>query len=594
MQKKSIIIISLIAVAFLVAGCTAIFEGPAYDAYFSEKTVKNIRFMDKDAGGLKKGEVEKLVDEEAEKEYNVIIDINGTDIELNAFKSGITFDKEATVDKIMNTGKKNLFEAMKARKGVFVEPVYTKDLKLLEDVVTSLLSQNNVTSQKYVVDIKESTADYTILTDSLSVDYENLGESLIKACNSYKSGEKITATFREFSWPDAEELRADFDIPVQNAEIKIENGVKKYNSHVVGRKIDFDALKKNIDEKNIKFSVSYVKIKPSVYTEDLGDELFPDLLGKFTTYYSEGNVGRSINVKLAASKINGYIMNVGDVFSFNQVVGRRDYANGFKDAAVYSANGVENGVGGGICQVSSTLYPAVLYADLKIVERRNHSYTVAYAAPGLDATVSYGSIDFRFSNNKKNPIKLSAIADNGAMTVRIYGTKENNNIVELDAKTLKVTPREEKRIFDETLPIGTSKVTNSGFDGVTAQVYKHIKSPEGAVISSYNLGVSNYIALNKIIKYNDGGESEAKTDDKTDKEDKISEDSAEKPPESENQPEHPESQENPQNTENEQTQNNENAIEEIASTDEKVISEEVSEENPDGQAKESEDSEEDF
>ena len=287
MQKKNIIIGALIGVAVLVVGCVAAFAAPAYDAYFSEKTVKNIRFADKDAGCLEKSEVEKLVEEESKKEHNVVVDINGTDIELDAFKSGISLDKEATVDKIMNTGKKNLFEAMNARKGTLVEPVYKKDLKLLEDVVTSLLSQNNIESQKYVVDIKKSTADYTILTDSLSVDYQKLGESLIDSVNNSKENNKISATFKEFSWPDAEELRKDFDIPVRNAEVKVENGVKKYQSHVVGRNIYFDTLKKNIDEKNVKFSVSYEKINPTVYTEDLGDELFPDLLGKFTTYYSE-------------------------------------------------------------------------------------------------------------------------------------------------------------------------------------------------------------------------------------------------------------------------------------------------------------------
>ena len=110
----------------------------------------------------------------------------------------------------------------------------------------------------------------------------------------------------------------------------------------------------------------------------------------------------------------------GDTFSYNETIGDTTIENGYKVASVYENGKTSTGVGGGICQVSSTLYSAVLYADLKVVERRNHSLTVGYVPKGQDATVSYGSIDFKFANNTDYPIKISSAANGGTVTAVSY------------------------------------------------------------------------------------------------------------------------------------------------------------------------------
>lgn len=503
MVKNKILII-IVAVLIVFLGAATVFAAPVYDAYFSQNSVKNITFMGNMAGSMEKEQIKNLVSEASQTEHNIIISVNDEKITVKALDTGIKVDIDKTVERIMNVGKNNLFETIELRKGKEITPVFATDKKILRDIVESQLSERGINFSSYVVDIKEKTADFTILTENNPINYDKLAEEIIKSYQENKKDFEIKAEFLDFVWPTAEELRDDFDIEMKNASKVSENGEVKYQSHVIGRKIDFEALQNALKEKKTKFIVPYTKENPKVYTEDLGDEGFPNLLGKYTTYYSEGQWGRSINVGLAASKINGYIMNSGDTFSFNGVVGKRSYANGFKDASVYSANGVENGVGGGICQVSSTLYAAALYSDLKIVSRRNHSYVVNYMPAGLDATVSYGTIDFLFKNNKKNPIKIKAAASGGVLTVRIYGTKENDNTVVLDARTISNTPRGEKRIFDKSLPLGTEKVDHSGYDGKKAQVYKYIKAPDGTTIKSENLGISTYIPLNKIIKYNNG------------------------------------------------------------------------------------------
>ncbi len=503
MDKKKILII-IAAVLIVIMGAATVLGAPVYDAYFSKKSVKNLSFYGKEAGSMEKSQIAKLVSEASKDQKTVTISVSDEKITVDGESAGIKMDVDKTVEKIMTAGKNNLSETMQLRQGGEITPVFSVDEKMLKAVVETQLMEKGINLSSYVVDVKEKTADFTILTENNPINYDDLTEKIVEKLEKNEKNAEIKAEFSDFVWPTAEELRADFDIEMQNASKITENGEVKYQSHVVGRKIDFEALEKEIKEGKLQFSIPYTKENPKVYTEDLGDEGFPDLLGKYTTYYSEGQWGRSVNVKLAASKINGYIMNCGDTFSFNSIVGRRSYANGFKDATVYSANGVENGVGGGICQVSSTLYAAALYADLKIVSRLNHSYTVAYMPAGLDATVSYGTIDFLFRNNKKNPVKIKASASGGVLTVRIYGTKENDNTVVLDARTISYTPRGEKRVFDSSLPLGSEKVDHSGYDGAKAQVFKYIKAPDGTTISSVNLGISTYIPLNKIIKYNDG------------------------------------------------------------------------------------------
>lgn len=500
-KHKALAIVTVAAVA-VVLGMTAVFAMPFADLC-SKNTVKNLYFMDENVGQKSKEEIEDIVKEKAKNSESVTINVNGTLLEADVTKAGVSIDVENTVDEIMKAGKDSVFETIKIRnkKVKSMRPKFITDEKLLENTVTEQLSQKGLTFESYVVDVKNNVADFKIKTDVKPIDYKTLISDI---CENWNTKNEITAKFTDFVWPSAEELQKDFDIEAKDASVVNENGKRKVSGHVVGRKIDFDTLKEKIASKESDFSVAYTTVNPKVYTDDLGEDMFPNLLGKYQTVFSNNGDGRTTNIKLATNKINGYVMNPGDVFSFNGVVGPRTYSAGFKDANVFGASGVEQGVGGGICQVSSTLYLATLYSDLQIVSRRNHNYVVAYAPAGLDATVSYGTIDFKFKNNMQNPIKIKAEVSGNNMIVKIYGTKEADKTITLDTKTLSVTPKGEKRVFDSSLPVGKEVVTQSGYDGRRVQAYKYVKNSNGEVIKTENLGISNYIVLNKTIKYNDG------------------------------------------------------------------------------------------
>ncbi len=169
--------------------------------------------------------------------------------------------------------------------------------------------------------------------------------------------------------------------------------------------------------------VPYYTAPPTATEQQLKDKLFANTLASYSTSYGGSTSNRRANVARAASLINGKVLAPGEVFSFNDTVGRRTTANGFYTAKEYINGKSVDGIGGGTCQVSSTLYSAVLYADMTIVERLNHMMAVGYIPLGQDATVSDSGVDFKFKNSSDYPVKISAYANGSTITVSIIGTQ---------------------------------------------------------------------------------------------------------------------------------------------------------------------------
>ena len=494
---KNRIIISGSAVILILA----IFVSPAvYSTYFSTKTASGMTILDTSIGGLSMGEVEEKLDEEIAKPrvIKVLIEEKSVDLDLNS--AGFMIDKEKTLEEIKKNGKKGFFENMFSKndkKPIKVE--INSDIEQFDSVMDTLLAQANVRGDAFTFVSEDKSAKVTINTDNKVVDKEQLFNDILNSYNMLAT--EYSACFSEPKLPTAKEIADAININAEDARVENDNGQTKVIPHKVGVVSDEDVIAEKLKNGDKTFSVPLKLVNPKIYTDDLGDSTFPHLLYKFSTSFSEGDAGRTTNVKLATNKINGQILNNGDVFSFNKVVGQRSYENGFKDANVFLADQVVKDVGGGICQVSSTLYAAVLYADLKIVERRNHNFTVAYAKAGVDATVSYGSIDFKFQNNMKAPIKIKASASGGQMIVSIFGTKENENTVEITTSTLGTTARGTKYIYNAGLT--SERVTQSGSDGCRVQTTKTVKDGSGKVIRTDNLGISNYVPLIKIVETGD-------------------------------------------------------------------------------------------
>jgi len=302
---------------------------------------------------------------------------------------------------------------------------------------------------------------------------------------------------------DIDKIREEIKREARNAEVFQENGNIKIVEHIVGRDFNVDLAKDELTKhpnEGESFNIPLILTMPMIRTEDVTGEFFKEELASYTTTYKTSDVGRSENVRLAAQFINDTILLPGEVFSYNERVGERSADRGFKVAKVYSNGEVVDGMGGGICQVSSTLYNAVLRADLEVVARKEHSLTVSYVDPGTDATVSYGTIDFKFKNDKDVPIKIEAKAQNGKLTTTIKGiNKEKDKTVEIKTERISTIPPTEKIEYDETLPPNTTKVVKSGQSGMVVDTYKIVKK-NGEVVSNKKIHTSRYKATTKLIK----------------------------------------------------------------------------------------------
>lgn len=233
--------------------------------------------------------------------------------------------------------------------------------------------------------------------------------------------------------------------------------------------ISLEEAKQLLQEEKDEYTIPLKVLYPNVTTNMIGTEAFPDLLSNFSTKYSASNRNRTTNLILAANKINGTVLMPGETFSYNKTVGARTIAAGYKEAPIYVSGKVEDGLGGGICQITTTLYNAVLYANLEVTERSNHQFVPSYAGASRDATVVYGAIDFKFKNNREYPIKITCSVSNGIANFKIFGLKSEN---------------------DYEVQI-TSRITRTTSNAIYSEAYKTLKK-NGNVVSTERISKDTY------------------------------------------------------------------------------------------------------
>ena len=227
--------------------------------------------------------------------------------------------------------------------------------------------------------------------------------------------------------------------------------------------------------------------------------LFRDVLGEARTHVS-GSAGRIGNVKLSAKLINGIVLNSGDTFSYNDSVGKRTEARGFKPAPAYVKGETVDEVGGGICQTSSTLYLACLLSNMEITERYAHRYVPAYIDWGMDATVSWGGPDYKFTNNTLYPVKIVTEYSKGSLTIKLLGTNIDGIRVKMTNEVLSKTPWETVYQEDSTMTPGSPDVVKvTPYTGYKVKTYQTIYDKNGSVIDSHFEAASDYKVRNKVV-----------------------------------------------------------------------------------------------
>ena len=338
----------------------------------------------------------------------------------------VSFDTETAVDEAYNIGRtKNVVKDLSdyiqtINNTVNIEASLQYNEDILNKVIQNISAQLPDKVQEYSYSVDGNMLTINSGKSGVGLDEESLKESIISNLKNRNYDEEIQI-------PTYETLPQDIDVQKIHDEIYkapqdayyTENPITIYEQ-VIG--VDFntqevtDYINSNPDLEN--YVVELTLTNPNVFVRDLN--VFPNMLSTFSTHYVN-NPNRTTNLIIASGKITGIVIMPGEEFSFNKVVGERTSAAGYRNAAIFVNGQVEDGLAGGICQVSSTLYNAVVGANLEITERHNHSKLTSYLPGGKDATVVWGRYDFKFKNNREYPIKIEMAVQNGQEIANIYG-----------------------------------------------------------------------------------------------------------------------------------------------------------------------------
>ena len=428
-----LILFSLIAILILCFGIFTIYN------MFNTNIIHGVYIKDIDVSGMSKSDAKYQLDNYITEKLPNEIKVKHGDFEASISLSQIeaSFDTKTATDNAFKLGREgnplqNNFYVLSTLFGnVTIEPTLninteqlTKNLEEISSQLPDAVIQSSyyqegnnliVTSGKegYVVDIeptieaiKNSISNFSCIDNPIelivkteqpnSIDIEKIHNEIYKEpVNAYYTTNPFTV------YPSENGL--DFNISVDEAKTLISSESKE------------------------EYTIPLKTIYPSITTNMIGTEAFPDQLSSFSTKYSTRDTDRTTNLRLAANKVNGTVLMPGETFSYNKIVGARTIAAGYKEAPIYVSGKVVDGLGGGICQISSTIYNAVIYANLDIVQRSNHQFIPSYVTASRDATVVYGSIDFQFKNNRNYPIKIICSVSGGVASCQIFGLKQDDD-----------------------------------------------------------------------------------------------------------------------------------------------------------------------
>ncbi len=463
---------------------------------------------------LTEEEAVKLLNEQFEKENKreLILKINGEEYSIIPEQIEAKYDVEKAVQEAYSIGRngnilQNNFEIIRT---IMEESKVDIDFTYNEELLNNIMKSLDAKIPNAMVDNTYSVEDNQLIITrgvaGVEIDKTKAKEAIvsnIKAGIYNETGIEIPTIFKECPEIDIEKIHSEVKTEPQNASYK--KDPFELISHKNGLDFDVEEAKKILSEEKDEYIIQLTVIEPEIHTNELGEEAFPDLLGAFSTKYDETSVSRSKNVKIAISKLNGVVVMPGEVFSYNDTLGKRTVEEGYEYASGFAGGKVVPMLGGGICQVSSTLYDAVLYANLHIVERYNHMFQVTYAGPGKDATVSYGTLDFKFENTRSYPIMIKAKASGGLAEIKIYGIKEEVEYeVELVTNILSYTPYKVIYENDSSLAAGREVVSQYGLQGCESVTYRIVKL-NGQEVSKELLSKDSYDPLNKVIRRGTAG-----------------------------------------------------------------------------------------
>lgn len=410
-----------------------------------------------DVGGMTKEQAAQAVaavQPEAPVSLNISLDLEGNVYPLDLSSLPLESNMNQVIDEAFNYGKP-------------APDASDEAIKINYNLYQQLKNQT-----------VEFTTAYTVNTDSLLTIVTGVVDPLNQSvCDAYISSFDVESKGFDIS-PDQKGIAVDAQATA-------------------------DAVKALIDSRTYEGTVDIVATitEPSLTVADINENF--GLVSSFYTV-TTNNSNRNSNIALACEKINGTKLEPGEEFSFNGVVGQRTTANGFKEATVIQGGQYEQGLGGGICQVSSTLYNAVVMANLDVTERHAHAWPSSYVDEGLDATVDYGVLDFKFKNDTDYQVYVLAWWDPADSTCHceIYGKKlpDGQYIKFISEVSKGATPTEVEYVANAEMAVGTSNTVRAAHNSVTATAYQVWYDKDGNEIQSIEYNTTYYKSYKKKVE----------------------------------------------------------------------------------------------
>ena len=505
-SKKGIIVLVVFIFIFLLFISTIF----AILNMNNDKIISGVYIQGFNVSNYNKDEINKIINDKLAKLEEIEIHYDNYEEVIKLQDMGITVDGKDAIKEAIKLGKTNniLVDNFSILKSKIFKTQLNLNIQIDEEKFKEAIKNTQAEMpgavQQYSYEIKD---DVLIITNGKAGKIIN--EKLLKEAIVENLRMQFNDTVNTIEIPTQDAIPNPINIEsiyqevykeAKNAYIVDDPFELHKEENGVDFKISIEEAKELLKEEKETYEIPLKITKPKIAVKDLGDKLFKQTLSKYTTIYDSSNTNRASNIALAAKTINGTILLPGETFSYNGVLGNTTKEKGYKPGGAYVGGKIVQTYGGGICQVSSTLYNAALYANLEIVERHNHSYSVTYVPAGRDATVAYGGKNFRFKNSRSYPIKIVANAKNGVISISIVGIKEEKEYeVELTSTVLSTTPCSVVYENTNTLAEGKQKVIQVGHTGQKSIAYKIIKY-NGKTISKTVLSKDTYKPMNRIIQ----------------------------------------------------------------------------------------------
>lgn len=442
--------VKILAAAICILAVAAVICGIIIFLLLGDPSVKaNVSVMGVELKGMTETEAVEAIGDRFKQLYGnqpMVLEIDGEKFVLDPIASSL--DAQAAADAAINY-KQTSFKTVALDISEFISVNDDALEAIMEEA--SLCVNSELTQTQYeitgtapekleAIDEKASQVlKVTLGTPGRKLDKDQVLAAILLA---YSNGQNEITYQCPFSEPDPLDLQAIFSehcTTAVEAEFEADTFKPLGGTFGYGFKIDEVSTALATAEYGETLEFPFQWTEPETTIEELTEQLFKDELGAYTaTQYSDSN--RQTNMRIACQTIHNTIIYPGDVFSFNGAIGARTPEKGYKLGATYMGNKTVMEYGGGICQVSSSLYYCTILADLEIVERDCHTFAPSYVPLSGDATVYWGGIDFKFKNNTEYPIRIDAIADGNTVHLKLMGTDTKDYYVKFESVHLNTYP----------------------------------------------------------------------------------------------------------------------------------------------------------